>query len=76
MGGRPADRRLLRSALKVGGEDAADGPVGRVADADRPAAGGVQPVRAMLVCGTDHNLRGAQMDRDQATRRAGSGLQR
>ena len=44
----------------AGGQDALDGPVGRVPGGDRLRAGGFQPGRVMLVGQPDHALRGAQ----------------
>ena len=47
-------------AVGAGGQDALDGPVGRVPGGDRPRAGGFQPGRVMPVSQADHALGGAQ----------------
>ena len=44
----------------AGGEDALDGPVGRVAGGDRLRAGGLEPARVVLVGQADDALGGAE----------------
>ena len=55
----PAAARQL-VALGAGGQDALDGPVGRVPGGDRLRAGGLEPGRVVLVGQADHALGGAQ----------------
>ena len=54
--GRRGDGR----GLGAGGEDALDGPVGRVAGGGRLRAGGLEPAGLVLVGQVQHALRGAQ----------------
>nr|WP_252395962.1 hypothetical protein [Streptantibioticus parmotrematis] len=48
----------FRVGLGAGDQDALDGPVGRVTDHDRLAAGGLQPGVAVLLAQPEHSLGG------------------
>src|ERR1700678_582078 len=68
-------------AVGAGGQDALDGPVGRVPGRDRLRAGGLEPGRVVPIREADYALRGAepvervvgeQLADDLLTRRAGA----